>query len=90
MQKNLLIRVYDVGFGDSIYVAIPDKDRMFHMLIDCGNSNQDSLEKLQKVLEDVRSLLRDANEGEERLDLLVVTHPHQDHIRGFNPTGFKD
>ena len=40
MADELLIRLYDVGLGDCIYVRIPGKtakkEDAFHMLIDCG------------------------------------------------------
>ena len=36
MGSNLLIRAYNVGCGDCIYVRIPDKKDAFHILIDCG------------------------------------------------------
>jgi beta-lactamase superfamily II metal-dependent hydrolase len=88
MRDKLLVRVYDVGFGDCIYVGIPDADRTFHMLIDCGNL-KGTVGILQKAVKDVRSLLRGPDGAEERLDLLVVTHPHKDHISGFDPAWFK-
>ncbi len=88
MGDNLLVRVYDVGFGDCIYVGIPDSGRMFNMLIDCGNL-KGTAGILQKAVTDVRSLLR-ADGAKERLDLLVVTHPHKDHLSGFDPSWFKD
>jgi beta-lactamase superfamily II metal-dependent hydrolase len=88
MDNKLLVRTYDVGFGDCIYVRIPDGDDYFHMLIDCGTS--DPAEPLLKnVVENVLSMLP-IESGKRRLNLLVVTHPHADHIKGFNPDWFED
>ncbi len=37
MDDRLMIRVYKVGCGDCIFVRVPDTDRPYHILIDCGN-----------------------------------------------------
>jgi beta-lactamase superfamily II metal-dependent hydrolase len=86
MDEPILVRVYDVGFGDCIYVRIPDGDGRFHLLIDCGTSG--STKVLEAALGDVREMLP-LEDGKRRLDLLVVTHPHADHISGFNPNWFE-
>ncbi len=53
MDDDLLVRTYDVGFGDCIYVQIPDGKDSFHMLIDCGTS--DPAERLEAAVDDVRA-----------------------------------
>lgn len=93
MNGELLVRTYDVGFGDCIFVRIPDGDDAFHMLIDCGTCN--SMQLLRRALADMRTLLPDEptenrSTLQKRLDLLVVTHPHKDHICGLIPEWFSD
>jgi competence protein ComEC len=63
------LRVYflDVGQGDSSLILFRDKV----ILIDAGEIDQGS-----RVVDDIRGL------GIRRIDLLVATHPHSDHIGG--------
>jgi len=96
MGDKLLIRAYNVEVGDCIYCRIPnarvhDDGRLddFHILIDCGSRGKQSL--LQTALAHIEdNLLPDTPDGRKRLDLLVVTHEHQDHIKGFDPDNFSN
>jgi beta-lactamase superfamily II metal-dependent hydrolase len=89
MSEQLLVRTYDVGFGDCIYVRVPDRDRFYHLLIDFGSSGP-AEPTLKDVLTNIRSMLKNKDGTDSPLDLLVVTHPHADHIKGFNFEWFKD
>jgi beta-lactamase superfamily II metal-dependent hydrolase len=90
MGNELLVRAYHVGLGDCFYVRIPNGDDDFHMLIDCGSKG--SIDLLRQAVTHMRDeMLPDgATAGKKRLDLIVVSHMHQDHIKGFEPDLFVD
>lgn len=65
---GLTVTVLDVEQGDSIFIELPNKRCM---LIDAGES-----EYGDKVTDFISSA------GYEKIDYLVATHPHADHIGG--------
>lgn len=67
-DNGLELHVIDVGMGDSILIAFPDGT---HMLVDAGGPGAGP---------GLIEYLRDA--GLERIDRLLITHPHDDHIGG--------
>ncbi len=66
-EDTLYVRYLDVGQGDSILLELNEK----YMLIDGGT---------RKSGEDVIYYLEKFNV--DKLDILVATHPHEDHIGG--------
>lgn len=65
---KLTVRFLDVGQGDSEFVTLPNGKTM---LIDAGEA-----EYGDRVVSDLRAL------GVTKIDYLVATHPHADHIGG--------
>lgn len=83
VPNEVLIRMYDVGFGDSFFLRFPSPDRKRHLkvLIDCG-----TFAKGRNDLPDVvKSIVASAREDDDkpRLDVVIATHRHKDHVDGF-------
>lgn len=74
------VRMYRQGFGDCFLLSFSVQGKTRHMMIDCGlvTAASDGKKKLQAVLDDITT------ETNGRIDLLVVTHEHWDHVAGFH------
>lgn len=72
--SNLKVHFMDVGQGDSILLQTYKKT----MLIDAGPKSSS-----EKLIKDLKKL------GVEKIDVVVATHPHEDHIGGM-PSVFKE
>lgn len=76
------VRMYRQGVGDCLLVRLPSTataDGWYNVLIDCGLllGTAGAAATMTAVVQDV------AAETKGRLDLLVVTHEHWDHVSGF-------
>ena len=78
------VRMYDVGFGDCFLVT--GGDRPWRMLIDCGCHLSSSPSRGGSVSDAARGLIADCRDadGVARIDVVVVSHRHYDHIAGFD------
>lgn len=66
-QDEIAVHYLDVGQGDCVLIKTPDKN----VLIDCGEESESDY---------VISYLKDFDV--ERLDYVIITHPHSDHMGG--------
>jgi beta-lactamase superfamily II metal-dependent hydrolase len=75
--------MYNAGFGDCFLLTFPGPDRNRKVLIDCGKHMLCGAgPKLSRVVDQV---LEDIKEGGEyRVDVVVATHRHRDHVEGFS------
>ena len=82
--RAVRLRAYRVGFGDCLLVtvtygsALPDGRRARHLLVDCGTAETAAGgPSLGQIAAKV------AEHCEGRLDVVVATHRHRDHVGGF-------
>ena len=75
---TLTVRAYNVLFGDCILLSWDEDDGPHHAWIDFGNMSNDPNPMFDVVYENV--LARTGG----RLDLVIVTHRHLDHLDGFH------
>jgi hypothetical protein len=78
-RAKVKIRFYCQGIGDCHLLKFPkDGGGDFWMLIDCGihSSIAGGTEKIKAIVDDIASVTK-------RLDIIVLTHEHWDHISGF-------
>jgi hypothetical protein len=76
-HMSITLRAYNVLFGDALLVSWDEADGVHHAWVDFGNFHNDANAVFEKVYNDV--LQRTAG----KLDLLVITHRHLDHMEGF-------
>jgi ribonuclease BN (tRNA processing enzyme) len=77
------IFAYQVGFGDCFLVRFTyEDDSRRHMLIDFGTTDRNLVKMhMPKIAADIRDKCMEPGGG--RLDVVVATHRHADHISGF-------
>lgn len=68
-KQNLKVYFFDVGQADSILIMNEEQT----MLIDAGNNNDGEL-----IVQNLKTL------GITKIDYLIGTHPHEDHIGGLD------
>lgn len=76
--NEVKVRMYRQGLGDCFLLAFPGEERPSYVLIDCGLvTSAPNREKIKQVVADIGEATKN------RIDLLVVTHEHWDHVSGF-------
>lgn len=80
--RAITVRMYNVGFGDAFLVSIPAADRVRRILFDCGSIAAPADRPIEGV---VARIVADAtgSDGVARIDVVVATHRHRDHVSGF-------
>ncbi|MDF2676262.1 MAG: hydrolase [Bacillota bacterium] len=69
-NEYLKVHIIDVGQADSIFIELPNEQSL---LIDAGNNSDDEI-----IVDYINNLQYD------KIDYVVGTHPHEDHIGGLD------
>jgi len=81
--------MYNVGFGDCFLIEFPAAGgEVARVLIDCGSVAVSSLgmsEVVSKIIADVKD-----GDDKARIDVVVCTHRHADHVSGFADAAWRD
>jgi hypothetical protein len=99
-KSGVKVRMYRTGLGDCFLLVFPRKRRSrntpdaFTMLIDCGvfKATQNAAERTERIARSIRDATRPSHDpaAPGRIDLLVITHEHWDHISAFDDSQARD
>ena len=82
-KSGVTVRMYRLGHGDCFLLAFRGTDdQPVYVLIDCGfkpgsNGPDYQLGTIEDVVDDIKAATG------RRLDLVIITPEHQDHVNGF-------
>jgi beta-lactamase superfamily II metal-dependent hydrolase len=82
-ETTVEIRMYYVGFGDAFRITVRKGDETWRMLVDCGVHSQGQARPMEESVRNIIDDLRNDFGGPPRLDVIVATHHHTDHVSGF-------
>ena len=88
--ERATVRMYNVGFGDCFLVTLPTSAGPRRLLVDCGTHPSSTgprraSDAVPLLLDDVRD-----DHGIPRIDVVVVSHRHADHVSGFSADAFDE
>lgn len=88
-MASIKIRMYNVGFGDCFLVTIPNGPKPLRVLFDCGSIGAAPGISMDKVVAQLFADATDPGSSDPRIDVIVGTHRHRDHVSGFAKPGWE-
>ena len=86
----VVVRMYHVGLGDAFLLFFPGRSGPRKVLIDCGvHFDGESEHPLKTVIDHILESVRDPD-GVPRIQVVVASHRHQDHVSGFESPRWRD
>ena len=79
IKQGMRLSFINVGYGDSILIEEECDFRKFVMLIDGGKPDNEHYEGFPQRIRTIDYLHQ---KGIEKIDLLLITHLHEDHVGG--------
>lgn len=87
--KKVSIRMYNVGLGDCFLLRFPTEEGDRKVLIDCGvHASGPGPRKMAEVVDTIIDDVSDG--GSPRIDIVVATHRHRDHVSGFESPRWRE
>ena len=81
-KSGVRVRMYRQGHGDCFLLAFPHGgERPIYVLIDCGFKPGSNVKFGLKSIDEIVHNIKAATD--HQVDLVIVTHEHQDHVNGF-------
>ena len=77
MATPIRIRMYRPGFGDCFLVSFGAAASARHVLIDFGAHMHGEIGTMEGIMDNLETITN------QKLELIVATHAHRDHISGF-------
>lgn len=89
-KKQISIRMYNVGLGDSFLLRFPCTGGERKVLIDCGVHTVGPGPYVMKEV--VGRIIKDAKGSgrKARIDVVIASHRHRDHVSGFADERWRD
>ena len=85
MSKTTTINHYPVGNGDMTLLKIASNNKYHYVLIDMHiRQNGECDDDKCNALDELYSMLEKDSKGRPYIDVLILTHPDEDHIRGYD------
>ncbi len=87
-DTHVTVRMYNVGFGDAFLLVFPGNGKPRRVLIDCGSHAAGPGPR--PIGDVVGEIISDVTDDDDvaRIDIVVASHRHQDHVSGFVHPGW--